>query len=368
MRSERILTAFIASLAVSASLISAPVWASGGDRIPGSRYVSGRGAALGDSYIGLGDSVADALFYNPAAVAALKGFALEPMNLQFQANRDLIGQFGTDWYKYTSLSSANDKLKQDPGKWPGGSFAVVPGFGYRGIAVGLLYQSSVAATSDGTNITYRSRYQLIPSVSAGLSLASGVLRIGYSLQWVNQASGQRTVDPATEELGFNQGIAEGSGFSHNVGMSLTLPYIYTPSIHVVARNVGGLKLTGKSLLGLAKNPNGNPPHEDMSLDGAIGFVTKFGRGFTLNWTASYRDITDTSETSRLAHIAAGLELALYDGFFLRAGYGSGYPSAGAGVKTRIGELNLAWFSEEVGAGLRSERDIRYVFHYILRVF
>lgn len=367
MRVERILFASLLFTLLAIWPVNS-AWATGGDRIPGSRYVSGRGAALGDSYIGLADGLGDSFFYNPAAIAKIKGFALEPLNLQFQTNNDLVGQFGTDWYKFTSLSGYKDQLTQNPGEFPGGSLSVMPAFGFQGFGAGLLYQSRTSATSDGTNIRYRSTYQLIPTAAVGLRLASGVLRLGYSIQWVNQASGDKTVASTTSPLGYNQGLAEGSGFSHNFGASLTLPYVYQPSIHVVARNIGGLSLNGKSLMSLSKNSSGTPTNEEMSLDSSIGFVTKLGAGVNMNQSVTYRDFTDASNTARMAHIALGLELAFRDSFFIRAGYGSSYPSAGIGIRTEHSELNLAWFSEEVGSGLRSERDIRYIFHYILRAF
>lgn len=367
MRAERIL--FASLLLVSSQIpLTQSAWAAGNDRIPGSRYTSGRGAALGDSFIGLADDVSSSLFYNPAGLGKLSGFALDPLNIQFQANKDLVGQFGTDWYKFTSLSGYKDELTGNPRTFPGGSFGILPAFGVQGFGFGLLYQSSVAATSDGTNIRYRSKYQLIPTAGFGMSLASGVLRVGYSLQWVNQASGDKTVAATSSPLGYNQSLAEGAGFSHNFGMSLTLPYIYQPSFHLVARNIAGLKFSQDSLMSLAKNPSGRPDTQKMSADFAAGFVTKIGAGVNMNHTFTYRDFTDTSKTARLAHLALGLELTFRDVFFIRGGYGSGYPSAGVGFRTELSELNLAWFSEEVGAGLRSERDIRYIFHYIMRAF
>jgi len=70
----------------------------------------------------------------------------------------------------------------------------------------------------------------------------------------------------------------------------------------------------------------------------------------------YRDFTDTSATSRLAHLALGTELGIGDLFMFRAGYASAYPSFGFGLKTKHVALDFAWSSNEIGAGLRSSRD------------
>jgi hypothetical protein len=371
MGKERILSLIInLSLSVFASIPAA--WASGGDRVPGSRYTSGRGAALGDSFIGVADDLSGGLFYNPAALGRIRGFVLEPLNVQIQANHPLINQFGADWSKMGDLASYKDTLTQSPRSVPGRSFSVMPAFGiggFGGLGFGLLYQTRNMATStDGVNIRYRSTYQLIPTAGYGVRLASGVLRIGYTLQWVNQASGDITKPATDPTLSYKYGLKEGAGFSHNAGMSLTLPYVFLPSAHFVARNIGGLKMSGKSLMSFAESPAGNPDTEKMSLDAAIGWVSKWGKGVDLRPSVTARDLTNTSNTSQMGRLAMGLELGLGEKFFLRGGVGSGYPSAGIGFKSTHSELNLAWFSEEVGTGYKSERDIRYIFHYILKAF
>lgn len=356
-------------VAFGAGLLFGPSlsWGSGGDRIPGSRYVSGRAAALGDAYINLADTIADGLFYNPAAIAKVDHLTVEPLNLQVQSNNKLSSLFGKDFYKFQSLPGYQSTLLQNPNTNPGGGFAVLPTIGFQGFGVGMMYQERLMAETNGVNIRYRTVYQLIPTAGFGLRLASGVLRLGYSLQWVNQASGDKTVTVASNP-NWKDGIAEGKGFSHNFGMTLTLPYIYQPTISVVARNIAGLKLSGTPMIATATNPTGTIPDEKMSLDSAIGFLSKFGGGSQLSLQFAYRDGTNSSATRTIAHFATGAELVLLDRFNFRGGYGSGYPSAGFGIKTEHGEANLAWYSEDLGDGVTPVRDIRYLAQFIFRAF
>lgn len=343
-------------------------YATGGDRIPGSRYVSGRGAALGDAYIGFADTVSDALFYNPAGLGRVKDLTFEPINLQLQANSRLSSAIGPDLLKIQTLESYESSLRKNPHSNPGAGFALLPAVGFRGFGLGLLYQSRLMAETDGTNVRYRSVYQLIPTAGFGVRLASGVLRLGYSLQWVNQASGDRTVAVGSRPMGWSQGLAEGSGFSHNLGLALSLPYIFQPSINVVARNVAGLRLKGSTLMGLAKNASGTIPKEEMSMDASVGFLYKLGAGWSLGTQFVYRDALNSSDTRALAHAALGLEFSAKDHFFLRGGFGSGYPTAGLGVRTSRSEVNFAWFSEDLGDGKIPIRDIRYLFQLVFKAF
>jgi hypothetical protein len=169
-------------------------------------------------------------------------------------------------------------------------------------------------------------------------------------------------------MGWKEGLAEGQGFSHNFAVAVTLPYLYQPSINVVARNIGGLRLKGKPITALAKNPTGTIDGEDMSVDASFGMLTKLGKGWNLSPQFVYRDAMNSSGSRALAHFSAGLEFTALEKFFVRGGFGNGYPSAGLGLRTSRAEANFAWFSEDLGDGVTPIRDIRYLFHVMYRVF
>lgn len=351
-----------------ASVLPSICFATGGDRIPGSRFVSGRGAALGDAYIGLAEGPGESLFYNPAGLGRISGIVFEPLNLGVQGNSTMASNFGTDSYKILSLSEYESHLVAHPNSRPGAAYSVLPSFGFRGFGIGLLYQSRLLAESDGVNVRYRANYQLIPAAGFGIRLASGVLRLGYSVQYVNQASGDKIVPVGTRPMSWGEGLSEGKGFSHTVGMAVTLPYQFQPTINVVARNIAGLRLSGGTLVDIAVNPTGSIPEEKMSVDGSLGFITKISAGWNLSTQFSYRDATNSSATQMMEHAAVGLEFTAMDRVFIRAGYGSSYPSAGLGIRTARSEVNFAWYSEDLGNGSVSQRDIRYLLQFIFRAF
>lgn len=358
----------VVGLVVGLVAVPRSAFATGADRIPGSRYVSGRGAALGDAYLGLADTVADSLFYNPAGLGRVQGATFEPLNIQLQANDKLQSNFGTEFYKFQSLQSYQATLLRHPSTNPGGGYAVLPAIGFHGLGVGALYQSRLMAETDGTRIRYRTTYQFIPSAGYGLRLASGVLRIGYAIQWVNQASGDVSVLANSSPMAWNQGIAQGKGFSHNLGMALSLPYLYQPTVNVVARNIGGLHLSGSPMVVSANSPSGSIPDEKMSIDSSLGFLTKISAGWSLSTQFAYRDATNSSGAAMLSHFATGLEFTASDRFFVRLGYGSQFPSAGLGIRTSRSEVNFAWFSEDLGTETTSIRDIRYLFQFMFKAF
>ena len=357
------------SIALGAALLadSSSVWARG-DKVPGSRYDSARDEAMGDAAAPFADDAMSSLFSNPAGIAKIRKPSFEMLNLGLQTNQDYLSTAGLGFFNFSSLSSFQSQLAKNPSSFPGAQVSAGMSYGIKGFAFGALYQTRIAATSDGTHTHYKSLYQLIPSAGFGLPLASGVLRMGYSIQYINQASGDLTVASTSSPLGYNQHLAQGSAFSHTASFQLTLPYAYTPSFSVIGRNLGGTKFSSSSLFKFAQNPSGAPSTEPMSIDTGLALEPKLGSGINNKWSFVYRDTFGSSGMSLLGRMAFGTEVSLRDHIHLRAGVASAYPSIGLGLSAERADFNLSWFSEETGSSLRSQRDIRLMLQFQLRAF
>jgi hypothetical protein len=192
--------------------------------------------------------------------------------------------------------------------------------------------------------------------------------VGYSLQWVHQGSGTLTVPSTTDPLGYNQGLAKGSALSHNVGFALTLPVAYLPSFNLVARNLLGANFGSTAILPLVANSSGVPENEPTTFDVSFSAQSKLGRGSYFNFVSQVRDFTNRSHVSGLVRAALGLELSYKDQVFLRGGFGSGYPTAGLGLKSGKGEFSATWGSEEIGSNYHSLRDTHFIIQYQAKTF
>lgn len=338
------------------------------DAVPGSRYTSGRGSAMGDAFIPLADDAASALFYNPAGLGRVRALQVEGVNLQVFGNSNYFGSADLDFYKVTSLKKYSSQLKDFPGDFHSAGFSIFPNVAAPGFAFGILMQSQLGGefTSESK---YRSRslYQMIPTLGTGLRLAGGLVRIGYSLQWVHQASGDVLFDSETD-AGYNQGLSQGSGVSHTVGFALTFPYQYLPSLNIVARNAFGLRFSTFSLFPLARNSPGAPAEEPMTFDAAFSLQPKIGGGAYSNFIIELRDATNRSGVDWKGRLAVGWESSIRDFFYVRAGWGGGYPSLGIGLRRKASQFNLSWFSEELGGGYHARRDSRFMLHYQIGAF
>lgn len=362
----------IAFFSVVAALGSASAWARF-DLVPGPRYTSARAAAMGDAYSPIGDDGATMLFYNPSAVGRAKDPQIEALNVGVYGNSDFfstVSLTNLSFYRIYSLTSYLPTLRANPGKFAGAGVSVFPNFSSRLFAFGVLWQSQMAGrvNNDGT-VTYRSQYLFIPTLSTGIRLAGGIVRVGYNLQWVNQAAGQvNNVPDTTSPLEYNASIAQGSGFSHNFGLSLTFPVRLLPQLSIVARNVLGTQYSSFSMLSFAQNPSGVPTTEPMTIDAAFSVQPKIGSGSYMNIVFEGRDLSNTSQMDLMGRLSLGMEFSYRDQFFLRGGWRSGYPSLGMGLRRTGSEFSFTWYSEEMGTHYNDLRDSRWLVQYQVRAF
>ena len=325
-------------------LVSSLAWADG--TIPGSRYTSGRAAGMADAFLPLADDA----------------------GTQIQMNNDYASGADQNFYKIPSLSSYAPVAAKSPGTFPGASYALFPNFESRGFALGVLYSSAFSTQSDGTTVHYRSLRQFIPTAGMGVKLFSGRLRLGYSIQWVNQATGDLFV-PATSSLSYSQFLRQGSAISHNFGATVTVPMEYLPTFSAVARNILTARYGTYVITPLASSPDPSPPpDEKMSIDGSFSVTPKIGHGASFTFVFEERDLTNTSGLTLLTRSTAGVEFTVKNILFLRGGYGSLYPAAGVGMRSSKAEFAFSWYSEELGTPTLRVRDARYILQYQVRAF
>lgn len=333
------------------------------DLIPGSRYTSARGAALGDANLPYADDVMSGLFYNPAGLSKVNRFEITPVNVASYLNNDFFNLWNSNFYNAISLPAYVSRLKQTPGQFGGMGGQLGFGLGIPGVSIGFLLLSQVGAKSNGDGtVTWQSNYQLVPALGTGFKLGGGLLRVGYSLQWVNSAQGTVTA-PDTGPIGYDLGLARGSTFSHTLGLTLTVPMDFLPTFNLVVRNVLDSIYNPFSLLPVSQGSTTLPNTEVTTGDASFSFQMILGKGALGRFVLQTRDLSDRTHVTYMAHIAAGMEVDFNGKLQLRGGFGSGYPCAGIGIKRRGAQFDLSVYSEEIGSGYLSQKDTRYLLQY-----
>lgn len=322
---------------------------------------------MGDAFLPFGDDAAAGLFYNPADLGKIRKTEFEPINLSFYGDGGYFSSLDSNFYNVWNLNSYSSTVQKNSGKMLGAGASLLPNIGFKGFSFGILGQSQLAAKASGSSVTYQSLYQIIPAIGTGFRLANGIIRIGYSLQWVNSAAGTYT-SATTSGLAYNQNLTQGSALSHNFGLAITVPIAFLPSLNAVVRNAFGAHYVPFVMLQMASGSTGTPATEPMTFDASFSIQPRLGRGVSINLSVEDRDITNQANAIFMAHLAVGIELVFGEKFFIRGGYGSGYPSAGLGIRGKSTEFSLAWFTEELGTSYLQQGDNRFMLQYQIKAF
>ncbi|MEO5968870.1 MAG: hypothetical protein ABIQ95_03000, partial [Bdellovibrionia bacterium] len=245
-------------------------------------------------------------------------------------------------------------------------WAYLADFYKKGFAFGILIKGETAAQAYSDDLLlYSGKFQFIPSIGTGFSLIKNVLRIGYSLQWINQASGQREVLVNAPNLGFNQTLMQGCALSHNVGLEYSIAWKTISKMTGVVRNLFGANFSANSLIHYTNNPQGVPPSEPMMLDLAFSGQHRFSEKTFIRYSFGINDAFDANQVPILGRLVAGIELSLIKNFTFRGGWQLGYPTLGLDFEVNSGRhaISLAMFSRDTGSSYHELDVLRFMFQY-----
>ena len=240
----------------------------------------------------------------------------------------------------------------------------ISAFSWNGLGLGFLVQEFSSATSDGTNVKSHAVSQFIPTVGYGFGLARNIIRVGYSLQYVNQVSGDATAT-SNSSASFLSGIQKGSGLSHNVSVNFALPFNYLPTFSVIARNLGGLHFAAGGLLPRGSSITGPPGAELMTVDASFDFLVRISGNIKTHWFFEFKDFTmKSSIPSVFERLSTGLDISLSPNFALRGGMtGIAEFSGGLSYRSPNSEISLAYFNEKSPFSTTAAWDTRYALQY-----
>ncbi len=328
---------------------------------PGIRYVSPYSQSMGGITLPLSDETGNSLFNNPAGLARNTKFRAEVLNLNIDGNSGVFGGL-TDAPKIFGLNGLTSVLNNDVNALYSGAFGNLTALSWGGLAVGMLIQDRVRAYSDGTQVHYETESLVVPAIGYGFSLARGVVRLGYSLQFVNQASG---VAQSASDSGasFLSGISEGKALAHSASVNFAFPFTYLPTLSLLARNIGGVTYSTGSLLPRAKNAAGVPSTEEMTVDASFGMMFRISGQVKSNWYLQYKDLNNRISVPFLEKLNFGIDVTLSPAVSIRGGMTGNQFSAGIGYRSESSEIHLAYYQDPTPFKDVSYWDTRYALQY-----
>jgi hypothetical protein len=314
---------------------------------------------MGGVTLPLSQDIGNSLFNNPAALSHNTKLRAEFLDVDGDLGSQNFSAFGQGM---TGLGGLSGQLNSNPNKTYSQGISNVSAVSWGGFGIGVLYQNRSNAYSDGTTAHYQTLVDLVPAVGYGVSLARGVLRLGYSLQYVNEASGIAQA-PSNSSASYLSGLGQGHGFSSTVSANLIMPVTYLPTFSVIGRNLGGLHFSGGNLISQASNVNGLPADQPSSVDAAFNWTVRLSGTVKSFWFFEYDDVSNTANLPVLERMRFGVELDLSPSFNLRVGTTGGQFSGGIGYRSESSEINLAMYQDRSPFATNGYWDTRYALQY-----
>ncbi|RZA07701.1 MAG: hypothetical protein EOP11_06970 [Proteobacteria bacterium] len=334
------------------------------ERLNNEWFSTTRNLSMGNAGIASSSDPTSAMFYNPAALSRAKRVSFEAFNPQLDIGTNVFSlSEGTSLPDNLSLEKIQPALRGSNYKASSLGLSLYPNFYTPSFNFGILLKAEGISYFDGTNTVYRSRYLVMPTAAFTTAIFHGRLRFGLALRAISLTENDQQ-SSATSGLGYRMNAAEGFGFAADAGALIALPWAGLPTIGFVARNLGDTRFSKTAPVGFATGTATRRANIPMSFDGGVSLVPKVGKATTLTVAADYRDLLNGSGTATLRHVNLGAELEFSKTFSLRGGVSQGYWTAGFGLSSKLGSLDIGTYADELNpSGFRKNPDRRISFRY-----
>lgn len=308
-----------------------------------------------------------ALLHNPAGLGKLRDY----YGTIFDPEYEFGSQYGSILLKkgisnQFEVQDVKDSLDQSPGKFYHNKLQLFPSFVVRNFGIGIFaqYQMQAEMNSELTEMNTYFRDDLAAVVGFNLRLWDGRIKLGANARLVSRIEIDKVVD-TSGSLTKDDLASEGVGIANDVGLILTAPWTYLPTISAVVRDVGDTKFTSGSGLRLSTSERPNTVEQDM--DVAIAFFPIHGNRSRSSFTLEYQKIKASADSEdKIKYYHAGYEFNYADVIFLRLGMNGRYATGGFELASEHMQFQLATYGEEIGTNDSLREDRRYVAKFALR--
>lgn len=332
-------------------------------------YNGVRALGMGGAYVAtVNDETA--LYTNPAALGKLRDPFITLIDPEMGFSSKITSHVKTD--TLDNLFSAQgmvDLIKDDPGKHLNFRFQLSPGIVLPNFGFGVLakWEANVETNEAGNQVSidYRNDYSL--GLGYNFRLFDGILKIGVAGLLTDRIEVDDDVPTTITDLTYESIASEGMGLKVNVGMLLTAPVAYLPSLGVVVRDVGHTSYTLSD--GLMYTTTERPRSDLQKVDVGASISPIFSNRTRATVTVEARDVmTKDAEEKKdiMRRFHAGAELNLADVFFLRGGWHQKYWTAGFEFASQRFQLQAAYYGEDIGTPKNPKEDRRLVGKFALR--
>lgn len=329
-------------------------------------YVGARAAGMGGASIAVvNDETALAL--NPAGLGKLRdiyGTVFDP-EIEFSDNVYNL-------YRTKSFTGIFDPEKVSPSLQESlttpyrARATVFPSFVAKNFGIGILGRYSLDARVDDTGTEMDTLYQddLALLLGINLRLWGGRIKLGATGKFISRIEVDKTLS-TTGDLSIDGNASEGAAVGADVGLTLTAPWAWLPTISAVARDVGGTDFGAGA--GLRKSTATRPNRVNQDIDVAIALFPIHSNHSRSSFTIEYQKLTEAAQaTDKTRYYHLGYEYNYGDVLFVRAGMNGRYWTAGLEIASESTQFQVGYYGVDVGEDGTPEEQRRWVWKFAYR--
>jgi len=330
-------------------------------------YEGARGRAMGGAQIAtVNDETA--LLINPAALGKLRDFygTIFDPELDYSNNVNSMNQASSITQPF-SISAIKDTLDASRETYYHAKAQVFPSLVARNFGIGLYgsYLLDGEMNAAGTNMDIFYRNDIALALGYNFRFFDGRIKLGFNAKLINRIEvDNQTVDP-TGALDLPTLASEGTGLSTDVGLIMTGPWTWLPTVSAVVHDVGNTAFDKAS--GVRLSTTNRPATVPQDMDVAVALFPIHSNRVRSTWSLEYRGLlTSSQETDKAKLIHGGVEFNISDILFIRAGYNQRYYTAGVEIASERMQFQIATYGEEIGDETAPREDRRTVFKFAFR--
>ena len=305
-----------------------------------------------------------ALIANPAALAKLRSSYITVIDPEMDGSTNdlaIMNKAGGDSVAFTDAQKLLGWLAQSPDKYFHATGQVFPSFVVPNFGIGLhakyRYNAEIVSATNTYDVNYVNDYALVLGFSA--RLFDGRIKIGFNGRLVDRVEVVKSLPAGSTGLRWEDLAAEGVGLASDVGLIITAPWKWLPTLAGVLRDAGTTQFEMND--GFVYQTNVRPQYVKQTVDVGISVSPVLGNKTRMQISGEYRDVlTSGDETDQARRIHAGLEVNFGDVFFLRGGMNQRYWTAGFEFAINLFQFQVASYGEEIGTADVNREDRRYI--------
>jgi len=307
-----------------------------------------------------------ALLINPAGLGKLRntiGTILDP-ELEFgeRISKMYTKQPFSGFTDLSAISATLDASREKPYHYKQQLF---PSFVLKNFGMGLLIKDSMDATmsEDGTTIAAHYVSDWILAGGFNFRFWDGRIKLGFTEKLINrvQAIGDF---PVAQSLKVTDIGKEGYGIGTDVGLILSAPWSWIPTLSIVGRDLGGTNLNNTGFrYKLADKPDPIPQDADV----AIAFFPIHSNQTRSSFTFEHKHVLTSSQyTNKMQLYHFGWETNISDIIFVRFGMNGNYWSTGLEVASERTQFQFSYFADDASNTTTAIEDRRWSLKAVFR--